>query len=62
MYLFRLGLRYENPMDVNQFIKPTETGCSVRVSLVFITPDDVGEIEWSPDEIESTRKQISEEI
>jgi ATP-dependent helicase/nuclease subunit A len=39
-----------------------ETGRSVRVSLVFTTLDDAWAVEWSPDEIESMRKQISEAI
>jgi len=39
-----------------------ETGRSVRVSLVFTTLDDAWDVEWSPDEIESMRKQISKEI
>jgi ATP-dependent helicase/nuclease subunit A len=29
---------------------------------VFTTLDDAWDVEWSPDEIESMRKQISEEI
>jgi len=39
-----------------------ETERSVRVSLVFTTLDDAWAVEWSLDEIESIKKQISEEI
>jgi len=54
---------YENQMKAYAIaLNQQETGRSVRVSLVFTTLDDAWDVEWSPDEIESMRKQISDKI
>jgi ATP-dependent helicase/nuclease subunit A len=54
---------YENQMKAYAIaLNQQETGRGVRVSLVFTTLDDAWDVQWSPDEIESMRKQISKEI
>jgi len=47
------------PIDT---LNQRETSCCVRISLVFTTLDDAWGVLWSPDEIESMRKQVREEI
>ena len=54
---------YENQMKAYAIaLNQQGTGRSVKVSLVFTALDDTWDIEWSPDEIESMRERISEEI
>ncbi|GAA0529123.1 UvrD-helicase domain-containing protein [Halorubrum aquaticum] len=54
---------YENQMKAYAVaLNQQDTGRSVRISLVFTSPDDAWEVEWSPATVESIQKEISEGI